>query len=127
MIATLYLSTFTSMRKYTKSEIDLMNIQIGSMLRLARLQKGLSQLDLALSLEFNATLIGRIERSEGISGWDKILLIAQKLDIDICDLFELKKKTEILNVLEQALQLEEKLTEEKRSYYEALKNKIIQF
>ena len=70
-------------------EIKLLNIQIGCILRLARLKKGLSQHDLSLLLGSNPTMIGRIERFENISSWDKIYSISQQLDVNFSDLFTL--------------------------------------
>lgn len=113
------------MRKYTEMELELLNMQIGCMLRLGRLKKGMSQLDLALLLGSNPTMIGRIERFENVSGWDKILSISQQLSIDFCNLFVLKTKEELLLVVEESFKLEDKLTQEKRDYYDFLKSQII--
>ncbi|MBJ6367713.1 helix-turn-helix domain-containing protein [Snuella sedimenti] len=113
------------MRKYTNSEVELLNIQIGTMVKLARLQKGMSQLDLALLLDSNSTMVGRIERSESVSGWDKILLISQLLDIDFNNLFRLKTKNEMLSIVEESYKLDGKLTNEKKNYYDSLKKVII--
>ncbi len=113
------------MRKYTEMELELLNMQIGCMLRLGRLKKGMSQLDLALLLGSNPTMIGRIERFENVSGWDKILSISQQLSIDFCNLFVLKTKEELLLIVEESFKLEDKLTQEKRDYYDYLKSHII--
>jgi transcriptional regulator with XRE-family HTH domain len=109
------------MRKYSEVEFELLNIQIGCVLRLARLKKGLSQHNLSLMLGSNPTMVGRVERSENVSGWDKILSISQQLDIDFCNLFILKDKDELLSIVEESYKLEDKLTQEKRDYYSYLK------
>ncbi len=106
-------------------ELELLNMQIGCMLRLGRLKKGMSQLDLALLLGSNPTMIGRIERFENVSGWDKILSISQQLSIDFCNLFVLNTKEELLLIVEESFKLEDKLTQEKRDYYDYLKSQII--
>jgi transcriptional regulator with XRE-family HTH domain len=112
------------MRKYSEVELELLNIQIGCVLRLARLKKGLSQHNLSLLLGSNPTMVGRVERSENVSGWDKILSISQQLDIDFCSLFVLKGKDELLSIVEESFKLEDKLTQEKRDYYNFLKTTI---
>jgi|SRR5690606_701297 transcriptional regulator with XRE-family HTH domain len=112
------------MKKYSEEEINLLNIQIGCILRFARLKKGLSQHDLSLLLGSNPTMIGRIERFENISSWDKIYNISQELDVKFNDLFILKSKDELLSIVEESFKLEEKLTEEKKEYYKGLKAKI---
>ncbi|WP_159523719.1 helix-turn-helix domain-containing protein [Sunxiuqinia indica] len=109
------------MRKYNEVEFELLNIQIGCVLRLARLRKGLSQHNLSLLLGSNPTMVGRVERSENVSGWDKILSISQELDVDFYGLFELKGKDELLSVVDESFKLEDKLTQEKSDYYRYLK------
>lgn len=95
------------------------------MLRLARLKKKLSQQNLALILGYNSTLVGRVERFENVSSWDKIFLISQQLDIDFCNLFILKNKDALIAIVEESFRLEEKLTKEKTDYYKFLKKTII--
>jgi len=112
------------MRKYSEVELELLNIQIGCMLRLARLKKGLSQHSLSLMLGSNPTMVGRVERSENVSGWDKVLSISQQLDIDFCNLFVLKSKNELLAIVEESFKLEGKLTQEKHDFYNYLKSTI---
>lgn len=112
------------MRKYGELEIKLLNIQIGCVLRLARLKENLSQLNLALTLNTSSTMIGRVERFEHVSGWDTIFSISQYFQIDFCSLFILKSKEEILLIIEESLGLEKKLTEKKGQYYVDLKKKV---
>lgn len=112
------------MRKYSQVELELLNIQIGCVLRLARLKKGLSQHSLSLMLGSNPTMVGRVERSENVCGWDKIFSISQQLDTDFCSLFVLKDKDELLSIVEDSFKLEDKLTQEKGDYYSSLKTSI---
>jgi transcriptional regulator with XRE-family HTH domain len=105
-------------------EIELLNIQIGCMLRFARLKKGYSQHELSLLLGTNPTMVGRVERFENVSGWDKIFLISQQLDIDFLSLFNLKSKDELISIVNDSIKLDTKLTTEKKEYYESLKIKI---
>ncbi len=109
------------MKKYSEIELNLLNIQIGCILRFARLKKGLSQHSLSLNLGTNPTMVGRVERFESTSSWDKIYSISQQLNLDFCNLFELKSKNELLSIVNESIKLEEKLTEEKKEYYKNLK------
>jgi transcriptional regulator with XRE-family HTH domain len=113
------------MRKYNEVEVELLNIQIGCVLRLARLKRGISQYDLSLLLGSNPTMVGRVERSENVSGWDKIFSISQELNIDFCTLFVLKTKDELLSIVDESFKLEDKLTQKKREYYSYLKTMIM--
>jgi len=112
------------MRKSSETEIYIINIQIGCILRLARLSQKLSQHTLAGKLEYNSTMIGRIERFESISGWDKILRISQYLNVDYSELFILKNRDSLLSIVDESFRLEEKLTQEKIDYYSFLKKTI---
>lgn len=112
------------MRKFSNAEIELINIQIGCLLRLARLRKGLSQHDLSLLINSNPTLIGRIERFEVKTSWNNIFIICQELDFDFCKLFKLVPKNAMLSIIEETLQYEDKLTKEKEEYYKCLKREI---
>ena len=113
------------MRKYNDVELHLLNIQIGCVLRLARLKKKLSQHNLGILLGYNSTLIGRVERFENVSSWDKIFSISQHLNIDFCTLFILKNKDDLISIVDESFQLEEKLTEEKTHYYNFLKKTLV--
>lgn len=113
------------MKMYSEVELEILNIQIGCMLRLARLKKNLSQLDLSLLIGSNPTMIGRVERFENVSGWDKIVLLSQRLDVDFYSLFDLKNEDELLLIIEESFVLENKLTQEKKDYYVFLKKEII--
>ncbi|WP_335965124.1 helix-turn-helix transcriptional regulator [Galbibacter sp. PAP.153] len=109
------------MEKYNVEELELLAIQIGCIIRLSRLENKLSQEELALLVGTNSTRIGRIERAEHISGWDKLLLICQQLKIDFTGLFSLKTKRELLIIIEDSFNLEERLNQDKKDYYSFLK------
>ncbi|MDO6761895.1 helix-turn-helix transcriptional regulator [Tamlana sp. 2_MG-2023] len=109
------------MRSYNEFELHILNIQIGCVLKLARLKKGLSQHQLSLILESNPTSIGRIERFEHSCSWDKLYQFCQNLDLDFCNLFILKQREELLAIVDETIKHEEKLTQRKRAYYKSLK------
>ena len=52
------------MNEYPKDLLELLNIQIGCIIKINRLRKDISQHDLSLILDLNPTAIGRIERAE---------------------------------------------------------------
>lgn len=112
------------MLTYSKTEKEILNIQIGCVLRLARLENGLSQFQLGLELGTNETMIGRIERAINFSSWDKIFILSEYLAIEFSSLFKLKSKKELLKIVENSFDLEEKLTEQKKVYYKELMNTI---
>jgi len=113
------------MRKFSEIELYIIGVQIGCVLRLARLEQKLSQHDLALMLGYTSTMIGRIERFENASSWDKILLISKQLNINHCNLFILKNRQDLISIVDQSLNLEGKLTQEKLDYYNFLKKSIL--
>ena len=112
------------MRKYLSTEIELINIQIGCILRLARLRKGLSQLELGHQIDSNPTLIGRIERAEGKTSWEKIYMLCKQLDVNLCNLLEIKDRDSLLTIVEEAMQFEDKLTQDKNKFYNSLQGRI---
>lgn len=69
-------------------------------------------------------MVGRVERFENVSGWDKIYIISQQLEIDFIGLFNLKSKDELISIVNDSIKLDTKLTTEKKEYYESLKIKI---
>lgn len=112
------------MRKFSSIEIELINIQIGCILRLARLRKGLSQLELGHQIDSNPTLIGRIERAEGKTSWEKIYMLCKQLDVNLCNLLEIKDRDSLVSIVEEAMQFEDKLTQDKNKFYNSLKGRI---
>ena len=112
------------MEDHSKNELIVLSFQIGILLRLARLEKGMSQLDLATTLGTNPTIIGRIERAENFTSWDKIFLIAKELNVDLSSLFLLRNASELLGLVDRSFLLEQKLTNEKTHYYKYLKEEI---
>ena len=105
-------------------EIQLLNIQIGCVLRLARLRIGKSQHDISIVLGTNSTLIGRIERAENMSSWEKIYSMSKSLNTNFCNLFELMDEEALLAVIDESLAYEVKLTNDKLRYYVSLKKQV---
>ena len=112
------------MENEVNKDIRKLQIQIGCIVRLNRLRQGLSQLDLSLKFGSNSTLIGRIERAASISGWDKIYILSKLLGIPFEDLYYIKPKRDLLKIVSEARDLEEKLTTEKAQYYDGLVSEI---
>lgn len=112
------------MTKYGTKELELLNIQIGCVLKLERLKKGISQEDLGLLIEADKTKIARLERYAHATNWSTIYLVSQELNCNFCSLFVLKGKKEILQIVEECIKLENKLSAMKIKYYENLKKHI---
>lgn len=112
------------MLEYNKLELQMINIQIGCVFRFARLKKGISQQDLGTNIGYTSTMIGRVERFENFSGWDKIFTIAIELNENFEGLFILKTKNEILEIVEKSFKLEDRLNQDKIDYYEFLRRTI---
>jgi transcriptional regulator with XRE-family HTH domain len=112
------------MKMLGKEELQLVNIHIGLSIRLGRLKQNLSQLEFANSIDTNNTTIGRVERAEHYSAWDKVFLMSQYLQLDFNSLFVLKTKSELLKLVEDCLGLDNKLTKEKSDYYVQLRKRI---
>ncbi|KQO20855.1 hypothetical protein ASF10_14815 [Flavobacterium sp. Leaf82] len=116
------------METTSEIELNLINLQIGCMLRLGRLKQNFSQHTLGLKIDYSSTMIGRVERAESISGWDKIYTISRYLKIDFKSLFVLKSLESLIVIVEESFNLEAKLTQEKIDYYNILKKTLrIQF
>lgn len=112
------------MTNYSKIEIEIINISLGLTIKLKRLECKLSQLDLGIISETDNTLVGRIERAEHIVGWNVIMLVSQKLNINFSSLFLLKAKEEVLELIEDCLALETKLTQQKKAFYDKLRVRV---
>ena len=116
------------METASEIELNLINLQIGCMLRLARLKQNFSQHSLGIKIGYSSTMIGRVERAESVSGWDKIYTISSCLRIDFKSLFVLKSLESLILIVEESFNLEVKLTQEKIDYYNFLKKSLrIQF
>ncbi|WP_432670306.1 helix-turn-helix domain-containing protein [Flavobacterium sp. SM2513] len=72
-------------------ELKLLYIHIGSIVKLHREKLGKSQLHFGLEVGRSANQIGRIERAEGNTTVDTLFRIAQYINIDIKEFFNLKK------------------------------------
>tara|TARA_R110000744_G_scaffold356831_1_gene463603 strand:+ start:443 stop:814 length:372 start_codon:yes stop_codon:yes gene_type:complete len=112
------------MNEHPKDLLELLNIQIGCIIKINRLRKGISQHDLSLVLDLNPTAIGRIERAEVTSGWDRVFILSRELNIPFSDLFELLPENDLLLIVDELLSLEQKLNEEKKEFYRTLISKI---
>lgn len=112
------------METTSEIELNLINLQIGCMLRLARLKQNFSQHTLGLKIDYSSTMVGRVERAESISGWDKIYTISRYLRIDFKSLFVLKSLESLIMIVEESYSLEVKLTQEKIDYYNILKKTL---
>lgn len=112
------------MKVFSEEELQLVNIHIGLSIKLDRLKKGLSQLDFANTVETSNTAIGRIERAEHYTSWDKVLILSQHLNLDFCSLFAVRPKDNLLKLVEECYKLEDKLTKEKNKYYIDLRKRI---
>lgn len=116
---------FYFMTECKKIKLQLINIQIGTTIRYARLKAKISQEKLASSIGYTSTMVGRIERFENTSGWDKIFSIAEVLNVNFCNLFILQTEKELLEIVAESYKLEEKLNQEKMDYYDFLKRTIV--
>lgn len=111
-------------KKDTPTFIKIISVNVGCMIRLARLKNKISQHELGIKSGTDNTSIGRIERGEVSTAWYKIVLICQYLGLDYDSLFTIRTKAELLELVNECYILETKLTEEKRQYYVKLKNHI---
>ncbi|WET67104.1 hypothetical protein [Sphingobacterium sp.] len=112
------------MANYSNIEIEIITISLGLTIKLRRLESKLSQLDLGIISETDNTLIGRIERAEHIVGWNVIMLVSQKLNINFSSLFLLQTKAEVLELIDDCLVLETKLTQQKKAFYDKLRVRV---
>lgn len=113
------------MSKYGTKELNLLNIQIGFELKLARLKKRISQEELGLSIDADKTKIARLERNA--SNWNTIYLVCQELGVDFQSLFKLKTKKAIISLIDECKNEDTKLTTIKVKYYEDLKKTISRY
>ena len=112
------------MLEINKLRLQLINIQIGCVFRYARLKRGISQDDLGLLIGYSSTMIGRVERFENFSGWDKIYTISEELNENFDKLFILKTESELLDIVIESFKLEDRLNQDKIDYYDFLKKTI---
>ncbi|AQX00287.1 helix-turn-helix transcriptional regulator [Elizabethkingia anophelis] len=112
------------MQEYNEELLELLGLQIGSIVRLERLKKKLSQTDLGLMIGTNNTTIGRIERYESDTSWRKLFQICQILEIEFNTLFNLLPLESIIKIIAGCVKLEGKLTAEKKEYYKFLEKSI---
>jgi len=109
------------MQKYSDKEIELLSLQIGCVIKLERLKKGLSQEDIGLIIGTNSTMIGRIERAETLTSWQNLIRVCDAVGANIKSLFDLKSLEDNLSLVDNCIRYEKKLTTEKQEYYNSLK------
>ncbi|WP_295219993.1 XRE family transcriptional regulator [uncultured Chryseobacterium sp.] len=109
------------MQEYSNEEIDFLALQIGCIVRLERLRQKISQENLGLLIGSNNTAIGRLERYEHFTSWKILLKICQSLKIEYSSIFNLQSLDNILSIIDESYNLEEKLTVEKQLFYKKLK------
>ncbi len=106
--------------------VELLNIQIGCILRYERLKLHLSQLQLGLEIGMSDILIGRIERALNFSSWDKIYIYWKYVNITADELFSIKNRDQLLDIVEKSYELEPKKSPNTKLYYENLKEFVKQ-
>ncbi len=105
------------MQEYSNEELDALGLQMGCMVRVGRLRKGLSQEDLGLLIGSNKTTIGRLERYENATSWKILLKSCQSLKMEYSTLFVLQPLAFVLSIIKESVSLEKKLTAEKEEFY----------
>ncbi|MEF9477303.1 XRE family transcriptional regulator [Chryseobacterium sp. 1B4] len=108
------------MQEYSNEEIDFLALQIGCIVRVERLRQKISQENLGLLIGSNNTAIGRLERYEHFTSWKILLKICQSLKIEYNSIFILQSLDNILLIINESYNLEEKLTAEKELFYKNL-------
>lgn len=91
-----------------KLELEKLKYQIGKLLQLYRLRKGLSQLQLGNELNLSSNHVGRIERAETNPTLENIVKICNFFEIDILYLFSTLNKNEITSIEGEINELKEK-------------------
>lgn len=91
-----------------KLELEKLKNQIGKLLQLYRLRKGLSQLQLGNELNLSSNHVGRIERAETNPTLENIVKICNFFEIDILYLFSTLNKNEITSIEGEINELKEK-------------------
>ena len=105
------------MQECTETELQLLNIQVGSLIRFHRLNQKLSQLDLGLMIGTDGTMIGRVERALHNTSWQNLYRITTALNLDIAELFAPRSKIEIIDIIEKSMLLDKKLSSSKRDFF----------
>lgn len=76
-----------------KKKKDPLLVKFGNLVRLARVNKNISQEELGYELNLHRTYIGMIERAERNISFLHALKIVQHLDLNIKDLYENDRQT----------------------------------
>ena len=115
------------MSKYDAKQLELLNIQIGCVFKLARLKEKISQENLGLAIGADKTKISRLEKNAHATNWNTIYLVSHELGINFSSLFILKSKEDILLIIDECIKLDTKLTLVKNRYYDNLKKTISEY
>ncbi|WP_288442791.1 helix-turn-helix transcriptional regulator [uncultured Chryseobacterium sp.] len=89
-----------------KWEIEELKFQIGKLIQLYRLKKGLSQFQLGNELNISSNHVGRIERSETNPTIESLVTFCNFLEIDLLHLFTKLNEKELKKIQSEIDQLQ---------------------
>ncbi|WP_433631295.1 helix-turn-helix domain-containing protein [Chryseobacterium cucumeris] len=89
-----------------KWEIEELKFQIGKLIQLYRLKKGLSQFQLGNELNISSNHVGRIERSETNPTIESLVTFCNFLEIDLLHLFTKLNEKELKKIESEIDQLQ---------------------
>ncbi|WP_223605552.1 helix-turn-helix domain-containing protein [Chryseobacterium sp. OSA05B] len=89
-----------------KWQIEELKFQIGKLIQLYRLKRGLSQFQLGNELNISSNHVGRIERSETNPTIESLILFCNFLEIDLLHLFTKLNEKELKKVGSEIDQLQ---------------------
>lgn len=52
-------------------------------------------------------------------------MLCKQLDVNLCNLLEIKDRDSLISIVEEAMQFEDKLTQDKNKFYISLKGRIL--
>lgn len=100
-----------------KWDIQKLKVQIGNYFQFYRLQKELSQLQVANELDISSNHVGRIERAETNITLENILKFCNFLEIDILILFAKIENSELENLEKEIKELKIRFKNKNRSKF----------
>ena len=89
-----------------KWEIEELKFQIGKLIQLYRLKKGISQFQLGNELNISSNHVGRIERSETNPTIESLVTFCNFLEIDLLHLFTKLNEKELKKIQSEIDQLQ---------------------
>ncbi|KYH06841.1 hypothetical protein A1704_21870 [Chryseobacterium cucumeris] len=89
-----------------KWQIEELKFQIGKLIQLYRLKKGLSQFQLGNELNISSNHVGRIERSETNPTIESLVTFCNFLEIDLLHLFTKLNEKELKKIESEIDQLQ---------------------